>query len=85
MSEILLKIPDQDVYSIAEVAKLQKVHLEKIIGEMVKEWVLEQLIEFYKAGEITIWKASDIYGVNLRQMVDLFEKRNVPIQMGRVK
>lgn len=46
----------------------------------VKRWKLEKALRSYLEGSATVWKAADIAGLSLWELMDEMEKRKVPLQ-----
>lgn len=44
--------------------------IRRILEIGVGEWKRRKAIELYRSGKVTLWKASQIGGVSLREMVD---------------
>jgi predicted HTH domain antitoxin len=46
----------------------------------VKRWKLEKALKSYLEGRVTLWKAAEIAGLSLWELMDEIEKRKVPLQ-----
>jgi len=73
------------MYPLAEVAKIKKRKFEEILDEVVGDWVETEAVSMYTQGKITLWKAAEIMGVSLREMIEILENKGVEIQVGRIK
>ncbi|ODS39415.1 hypothetical protein BEH94_09030 [Candidatus Altiarchaeales archaeon WOR_SM1_SCG] len=83
--DVLVKIPGDEMYPLAEVAKIKKRKFEEILDEVVGDWVETEAVSMYAQGKITLWKAAEIMGVSLREMIEILENKGVEIQVGRIK
>jgi len=83
--DVLVKIPGDEMYPLAEVAKIKKRKFEEILDEVVGDWVETEAVSMYTQGKITLWKAAEIMGVSLREMIEILENKGVEIQVGRIK
>lgn len=55
------------------------VALRKILERGLKEVRTEHALEEYRDGKITLWKASDVAGLPLWEMIELVKKKEVPL------
>lgn len=44
--------------------------IRRILEIGVGEWKRRRAIELYRSGKVTLWKASQIWAVSLREMLD---------------
>ncbi|HUY01437.1 MAG TPA: UPF0175 family protein [Candidatus Deferrimicrobium sp.] len=44
-------------------------------------WQKERAIDFYKQRSVTLWKASQIAGISLREMIDELMKHKIPLNI----
>lgn len=44
--------------------------IRRILEIGVSEWKKKRAIELYRSGQITLWKASQISGISLREMLE---------------
>lgn len=44
--------------------------IRRILEIGVGEWKRRRAIELYRSGKVTLWKASEIWAVSLREMLD---------------
>lgn len=55
------------------------VALRKILDKGLKEVKLEHALDEYKKGRVTLWKAAEIAGVSLWEMIDVVKERKIPV------
>ncbi len=53
--------------------------IRKFLVESLKEWKLQQSLEAYEQGKITLWQAAKKCGMSLWEMVEEVKKRKVRI------
>lgn len=46
----------------------------------VKRWKLEKALKSYLEGSVTLWKAAEIAGLSLWELMDEMEKRKISLQ-----
>lgn len=74
LTTVAARVPPELERIIAEVAKIEGVDrstaLRKLVQKGAQEWRKERALELLKRGEVSLWKASEIAGVTLWEMVD---------------
>jgi len=46
----------------------------------VKRWKLEKALKSYSEGKVTLWKAAEVAGLSLWELMDEVQKRKIPLQ-----
>ena len=52
--------------------------IRRILEIGVSEWKKKRAIELYRSGKATLWKASQIGGLSLREMLDELNRLKIP-------
>lgn len=55
--------------------------IRKILEIGLNEWKKSRAIESYRLNRITLWKASQIAGISLREMMDELNRQKIPIHV----
>ena len=78
---VAARVPPELERVIAEVAKTEGVDrstaLRKLVERGVQQWKKQRALELLKRGEVSLWKASEIAGVSLWEMVDIVNDAGV--------
>ncbi len=62
---------EEEIFRFMKEAGLDKsAAIRRILEIGVGEWKRRRAIELYRSGKVTLWKASQIGGVSLREMLD---------------
>ncbi len=85
MSEtICLRLSKETVKRLREIADKEEKDRSTLIREMleqaIKEKNLEQVIELYKKGQVTGWKAAQLAGVSLWSFYKVLAEKGVLLQ-----
>jgi len=85
MSEkVMTELPDvimKEITRWAEEEGIDKsVLLRKIIEEGMKGWKMNKALEMYKARRVTLWRAAEIAGVSLAEMLEELPRRKIVFQ-----
>jgi predicted HTH domain antitoxin len=54
--------------------------VRKLLAQAIAERKLKKALALYCAGKVTLWKAADIAGLSLWEMMEIVEKRKIPSQ-----
>lgn len=69
---------------IQEMAKEESIDRSSAIQRLLKiglrEHRMEKALNLYRDGKVTLWKAAEIAGVSLREMMEAIEARDIPYQ-----
>jgi len=70
-----------EVERIAAEEKVDKSTVIVLAADLyVKHWKLEKALKSYLAGRVTLWKAAEIAGLSLWEVMDEMEKRKISLQ-----
>ncbi len=77
---------DEDIYrEIEETADLENVDKSTVARGLletgIKEAKKRRGIEQYRAGSTTLWKAAEVAGVSLREMMNLIVEARIPMHI----
>jgi predicted HTH domain antitoxin len=84
MGEILVRLSEKDIYPLIDIVKIKKGEIAEEIPSILRSWAKKEAISLYSQGKISSWKAADMLGISLWEMIDLLKDKNIPIQMGKV-
>jgi predicted HTH domain antitoxin len=85
MSErVMTELPDAIMKEIARWAEEEGMDksmlLTKIIEEGIKAWKMNKALEMYKAQKVTLWRAAELAGVSLAEMLEELPRRKIVFQ-----
>ncbi len=55
--------------------------IRKILEMGIDEWKKSKAIELFRLKRVTLWKASEIAGMSLREMMDELNKQKIPLHI----
>ncbi len=86
MEVLSVRIPKEVKEELEELAKLKKRDKAEIIREILTEGIREKIIEvalkLYKEGKVTLWRAAELAGLSLWEIIEELRKRRVELQYG---
>lgn len=82
MTEVLsLKIDEDMVELIKEIAKEEGTDkspaARKLLALGIKQWRMEKAVQLLIAGKSSVWKASEIAGISLRELLEVLRARKI--------
>ena len=83
--EMLFKLSDKELYPLVEVAKIEEKNVQSLLYTMLNQYLKNEIINLYLKGKISLWKAAEIMGISLWDMITLMEKNKVPLQIAKLQ
>jgi predicted HTH domain antitoxin len=84
ISAIVNKVPSDVLKEIEYWSKIEKTDKSDFIARLIdtglREWTLNKAITMYVNKEISLWKAAEIAGVSLAEMLSELPKRKIIFQ-----
>jgi len=83
LKTVTARLSPKTLEEIEEIANREKIDRSELIRRLLDSALnqrrIDEAIEAYRKGRITLWKASEIAGVTLREMMEIASERKVPI------
>ena len=54
--------------------------MRKLLDKALQETKLEYSLDLYKKGRASLWKAAEIAGISLWEIIDIVKERKIPKQ-----
>lgn len=54
--------------------------IQRLLKIGLKKYKMEKALNLYREGKVTLWKAAEIAGVSLREMMEAIKARDIPYQ-----
>lgn len=81
---ITTRVPKEIERRIKIISKIENLDrstvIRRLLAQAIKEWQIDYVLEQYKQGRITLWKAARDVGLSLREMIALASKKGIPFQ-----
>jgi len=79
--KVITELPEEIVKEVERWAQEEKIDkstlMTRIIEQGLNAWKMNKALEMYKAGRITLWKAAEIAGVSLSEMLVELPRRKI--------
>jgi predicted HTH domain antitoxin len=76
-----VKIDKEKLAEIEEIARQESSDrstvARRLLDIAVKEWKVNKAIEIFRQDKVSIWKASEMAGLSLREFIELLDERRV--------
>jgi len=83
LRNITVRIDEETYKAIEELTRVEKTDrstvARKLIARGLEHLRRERALKLYREGKCTLWKASEMAGVPLREMIDLAKSEKIPI------
>jgi predicted HTH domain antitoxin len=82
MSEVLsVKVEREKLKQLEEIAKEEQSDrsavARRLLDAGIRKWRVDKAVEAFRAGKVSLWKASVSAGVTLREFMGILEERKV--------
>ena len=85
LKNIAVRIPkelEKEIENFMEEEMVDKSSaIRKILEIGISEWRKTRAVELYRRNRITLWKASQIAKISLREMIDELKNKRIPINI----
>ena len=70
----------REVERLAEEMKVDRSELiRRLLDSALREKRVEEAIQAYRGGRVTLWKAAEMAGLSLREMMELAKEKKIPV------
>ncbi|MFW6110821.1 MAG: UPF0175 family protein [Thermoproteota archaeon] len=73
------RVPNHVAEDLKEIEEEEKTDratvIRKLLAKAIADWKLEKALKLYREGKITLWKAAEIAGLSLWEMMEITERR----------
>ena len=81
---VTTRLGDELLEEIQEMAREESIDrssaIQRLLQIGLKEYKMERALNLYRDGKVTLWKAAEIAGVSLREIMEAIEARDIPYQ-----
>ncbi|PIV23652.1 MAG: hypothetical protein COS40_03595 [Deltaproteobacteria bacterium CG03_land_8_20_14_0_80_45_14] len=71
----------REIQEIAEEESIDRSSaIQRLLQIGLKEYKMEKALNLYRNGKVTLWKAAELAGVSLREMMEAIKARDIPYQ-----
>jgi len=82
MSSVLsVKLEKEKMKVLEEIASEEKTDrsavARKLLDVGIRQWKVDRAVQLILSGKASVWKASELAGVSLREMLDILSERRI--------
>lgn len=83
--DLTVKVDEETYMEIEAEAEQENVDKSTVAGGLLKMGLRmakkRRALEMYRTGSCTLWKAAEVAGVSLREMMTLIEENRIPLRI----
>lgn len=85
MTEIIsTRVPDKMTKELKEIEEEEKSDratvVRKLLAKAIEQWKIERALKLYREQKVTLWRASKLAGITLREMMELAAEEGIHFQ-----
>ncbi len=84
LDTVTTRLPHETLDEIEEIARREQIDRSELIRRLLdaalRQRRLEEAVNAYRDGKVTLWKASELAGISLRAMMDVVKDRKITMQ-----
>jgi len=70
----------EEIEAMAERDKVDRSELiSRLLDAALRQRRIDEAVEGYRDGRVTLWRASELAGLSLREMMEVVRERNIPV------
>jgi len=83
LEAVTARLPKEMVREVERMAEKLKVDrselIRRLLDSALREKRVEDAAQAYQEGHVTLWKAAEIAGISLREMMEVVKEKKIPV------
>jgi predicted HTH domain antitoxin len=83
LETVTTRLPQKTLEEIESIAERERVDRSELIRRLLdaalQQRRIDEAVKAYGEGKVTLWKASEMAGLSLREMMDIVKEKKIPI------
>lgn len=83
LEAVTARLPREMLREVERLAEREKVDRSELIRRLLdfalQQKKVEEALQSYREGKVTLWKAAEMAGVSLREMMELARVKQIPV------
>lgn len=83
LESVTARLPSDMLREVERLAEKEKVDrselIRRLLDSALRQKKIEDALEAYREGKVTLWKASEMAGISLREMMELVKVKKIPV------
>jgi len=83
LEAVTARLPKEMVREVERLAEKMKVDrselIRRLLDSALREKRVEGAVQAYQEGRVTLWKAAEMAGISLREMMELVREKKIPV------
>ncbi|KPV62861.1 MAG: hypothetical protein AOA65_1582 [Candidatus Bathyarchaeota archaeon BA1] len=76
-----VKLESEKMRTLEEIAREEKTDKSTVVRKLleigIRQWKIEKAVQLVLLGRASVWKASELAGISLREMLDVLSERKI--------
>jgi len=85
LKNVTIRVEEDMFRDIEELTTLEKSDrstiARKLLARGLQDLKRERAVELYRSGKCTLWRAAQIAGISLREMIDIVKAEKIPVHV----
>ena len=83
LKSVTARLPEEILEEIEAIAERERIDRSELIRRLLDAALarrrIDEAVEAYREGKVTLWRASEAAGVSLREMMEIIGEAKVPV------
>ena len=83
LKTVTARLPEETLEEIEAIAGRERIDRSELIRRLLDAALarrrIDEAVEAYREGKVTLWRASEVAGVSLREMMEIIGESKVPV------
>ncbi len=80
-SVVSIKLEREKVKVLEEIAREEKTDRSAVVRKLldigIRQWKVDRAVQLILSSRVSVWKASELAGLSLREMLDILNERRI--------
>ncbi len=83
LEAVTARLPRDMLKEVERLAQKEKVDrselIRRLLGSALRQKRIEEALQAYRDGKVTLWKAAEMAGISLREMMEVARVKRIPV------
>jgi len=83
LEAVTTRLPREMLREVEKLAEKERVDrselIRRLLDSALRQKKTEEALQSYREGRVTLWKAAEIAGISLREMMELVRVKQIPV------
>jgi len=83
LETVTARLPGKTLKEIERLAEKERVDrselIRRLLDSALQQRSIDEAVQAYRDGKVTLWKASEMAGLSLREMMEIAKEKKIPV------